>query len=346
LVIFLKTPRISKTALFTRLLKVSGALAAKSLLVRLRRGRSLTILAYHRVMDELPEDFPFDEDVVSCTSAEFEREMTFVRKHFDVISFEDLDKGVELYRNPLIITFDDGYKDNHDVVLPILRRHGFPATFFITTGYVGTCELPWWDDINYMIKHCNHGALTLKAVLDETLPLRSLLERKAVISRLLKAAKLASKSRLAALMQELRTCCGKTPPEAAGNLFMNWDDVKDLVDKGMEIGSHAVSHSVLSRIEAVDDLRKELIDSRNELEKHISQPVTTLAYPVGGLASISDQVVQLAREAGYRHACLYENGVNPRESLNNMMLLRIKAEVGTDFHRFRAKVLFPGLVRY
>jgi multiple sugar transport system ATP-binding protein len=71
-------------------------------------------------------DHPFDADVLSCTRDEFVREMRFVKKHFEVLTFADLASGRQCARSPLIITFDDGYKDNMDVAFQVLEDLGIP----------------------------------------------------------------------------------------------------------------------------------------------------------------------------------------------------------------------------
>jgi len=326
---------VTRTDLLCRLLAWSGALRARAALAARRPGRHLVILAYHRVLNSPAEALPLDEDLVSCTAAEFEREMAFVARTFDVVSFRNLEEGMEALRRPLIVTFDDGYRDNHDVALPILRRHGVKATFFVTTGYIGAETLPWWDET----------ALRLRAAG----PRDWAWEREGWprgAPEFLAWAKTLPDARRRAVLDEIRHQLGPLPAGAGRGVMMAWDEVRDLAANGMEIGSHTVSHPVLANVRDAVELQRELTESRGRIERETGREAVALSYPVGRSSTATETVVRAARQAGYRHACLYEHGVNPRRGFDPFRLRRIKAEVGADFRRFRAKVLFPTWIRY
>ena len=101
----------------------------------------LVILAFHRVNDAM-------RDGLTCGVADFDRYCAFLARHYDVLSLGELlsrrDAGT-LPRRPLAITFDDGYQDNWRLAAPVLQKHGLPATFFISTGFIGTQRVAPWD---------------------------------------------------------------------------------------------------------------------------------------------------------------------------------------------------------
>jgi peptidoglycan/xylan/chitin deacetylase (PgdA/CDA1 family) len=107
-----------------------------------RFGSVTTIVAFHRVNDALPEDG------LTCSPAKFESFCRFFREHFRVVSLSELVTGARAGRDmagALAITFDDGYLDNYEVAAPILSKLGLPATFFVTTGFVGSAIVAPWD---------------------------------------------------------------------------------------------------------------------------------------------------------------------------------------------------------
>lgn len=108
-----------------------------------RRFRSKqVVVAFHRVNDWMAEDG------ITCRSARFEEFCRFFMDHFRVVPLSEQVAGCRDWRDmggTLSITFDDGYKDNFEVAAPILRRLRLPATFFVTTAFIGTDYAPYWD---------------------------------------------------------------------------------------------------------------------------------------------------------------------------------------------------------
>jgi peptidoglycan/xylan/chitin deacetylase (PgdA/CDA1 family) len=92
------------------------------------------VLVYHRENDEM-------RDGVTVSREQFDRQMQLLRREYPVVPLEDIAKGRTRRdtRRPVVaVTFDDGYLDNFENALPILSRHHIPATFFVSTGFIGT----------------------------------------------------------------------------------------------------------------------------------------------------------------------------------------------------------------
>jgi peptidoglycan/xylan/chitin deacetylase (PgdA/CDA1 family) len=101
-----------------------------------------TIVAFHRVNDKIAPDG------LTCGPTTFEAFCRFFIQHFRVVSLSELlascRAGDDL-RGTLAITFDDGYRDNFEVAAPILHRLKLPASFFVTTGFIGSQIVAPWD---------------------------------------------------------------------------------------------------------------------------------------------------------------------------------------------------------
>jgi peptidoglycan/xylan/chitin deacetylase (PgdA/CDA1 family) len=104
------------------------------------------ILAYHSVSDEP------GSDIETVRPVDFECQMSWLAaRGFEAVTVSDLIAVITRpspRRRVVAITFDDGYRDNLVTALPILRRHGFRATFYISSAYIG--GLSRWNPVEYI----------------------------------------------------------------------------------------------------------------------------------------------------------------------------------------------------
>jgi len=108
-------------------------------------GSTVPILAYHKVA-EIPSGVRYNSNYV--LPSQFAEQLAFLRRaRFQSITFAQYEShrltGAALPRRPILITFDDGYRSNRDVALPLLRRFGFSATVFLVSDLIGRTNR--WD---------------------------------------------------------------------------------------------------------------------------------------------------------------------------------------------------------
>lgn len=106
-------------------------------------GRVLTLL-YHRV-----NNLEHDKNLLAVTPDNFYEQMMYIKNNFPIVRFEEDWKDVS--DKAVCVTFDDGYMDNFTNALPILQQMGIPATIFLTTGNIDTCEEFWWDELERLL---------------------------------------------------------------------------------------------------------------------------------------------------------------------------------------------------
>jgi peptidoglycan/xylan/chitin deacetylase (PgdA/CDA1 family) len=126
----------------------SGAL---SLYHRLRNRRVLTVVVFHRVLRRNDARWETALSPWTLDDDTFGHCLAFFKRHYTVITLGDVKASLEgktpLPSRSLLITFDDGYADNFDYALPLLRKHGAPATVFITSDVIGREERLWTEDL-------------------------------------------------------------------------------------------------------------------------------------------------------------------------------------------------------
>jgi peptidoglycan/xylan/chitin deacetylase (PgdA/CDA1 family) len=273
----------------------------------------LSVLCYHSVGEPGP-DYPFDADVIDVTPAQLRQQLDVVARHFTIIDIDRLCHGLESGRfppNPLLITFDDGYRSCASAALPILQEFGFPATFFIATDYVNHRRLYWWDRINYLVKKSRKDRLHLRYPRDLELELG---DRPMAIGRLLRVVKDEYKLDLDHFLASVADAAGvdwgaDIETRLANQLIMTWDEVRSLRQAGMDIQSHTRSHRVLQTLSA-DRLVDELAGSRADIEHQVGTPVRTLAYPVGYSIRHVPRIRSAVQRAGYELGFTNATGMN------------------------------------
>jgi peptidoglycan/xylan/chitin deacetylase (PgdA/CDA1 family) len=288
------------------------------------RPNGLVILNYHRIrQDHTIEPCLLDEGVFGPTQSAFERQVKWLKAHFEVLSECEL---LDVVRQTgrfgsrfAAITFDDGYRDNYDLAYPVLRAHAVPAIFFVCPTFIDKRLLGWWDVIAYLVKASEKPSLALRG---ETIPVRG--QEQAAIRKLHDWMKVRPPTETIGLIDELRKACGVDlpAPSLRDEQLMTWDQICEVSRGSVAIGSHTQTHRVLASL-SEEEQRWELSQSKTALESKLGLPVRTLAYPVGGYQNFTAVTMRLARDCGYQGAFSFHTGVNLPGDGNPYNLRRI-----------------------
>jgi peptidoglycan/xylan/chitin deacetylase (PgdA/CDA1 family) len=308
----------------------------------------LTVLTYHRV-GPAPSVSAVDANVVTVSAEVFDRQLDLVKQHFDVVTVEDIiaaiDGGAELPPSPLLITFDDGYRDNFDVALPLLRKHRLSATFFVATRFVDERRLFWWDRISYLVKASTRPRVEL------AYPYRIVLHlgdrRAKAIQTALRVVKEHEALDLERFLEELADAAGvpfdRTIETAlADEHVLRWRDVHALQRAGMSVQSHTHTHRVIHTL-TPDELDDELTRSRRLLEGAIGARVSAIAYPVGRGPTCPRAIREAVRRAGYAVAFSSRSGINPFSRFDVLDANRLTIDTSMSERQFKAIMALPAL---
>jgi peptidoglycan/xylan/chitin deacetylase (PgdA/CDA1 family) len=261
------------------------------------------VLLYHRVAD-----IGLDPQELAVSTENFRKHLEILKDSVPVVPLRGI--GTHATRH-VAITFDDGYQDNAVTAAPMLKSFESPATFFVIAGSVGTAAAPWWARLEVFCfsPSGETGSVELdvggsKMWVDS----RSQPARERLFWALYWRLRPLSLSQIDDVLAALSTQLGPPSEPPADNLFVNADALAELAtDELFEIGSHTVNHPLLAS-QPRDIQEKELNDSRRILEGLIGTRVQSLSYPYGGPDSFDETTVEVARSAGYRHACIVRDG--------------------------------------
>ncbi len=289
--------------------------------------KSLVIFNYHRIREQASlEHHPFDEGVFGPTAKEFRDHMKWLKGHCDMISEQDLLDHVQgkinLPRSSVMITFDDGYRDNLEIALPILNEFNIPAIFFIPTQAIEEREVGWWDKIAYVLKKSEKKNFVLR---DRPFDLQ--LGKKHAIRELQEWMRTHSAKSTVSLLKELSEACGVDLPTSfhCDSEIMTWDQIREAQKKGITIGSHTHSHRVLSTLTLAEQF-EEFHVSKKILEAKLKTPVRSVAYPVGGHDDWHLETGEIAERCGYQLGFSFQTGANRLHRVNRLEIARVPAE--------------------
>lgn len=339
---------MSRAALATTL----DHIGVPQLVMSLRREVSpwLTVLTYHRVTRPGLAS-GLDDGVVDVTPELLEQQLAFVGRWFHPIGLEDLfafvRSGRALPKNPVLVTFDDGYRDNHDVALPILQRHGVRATFFIATDYVEQRRPYWWDRVAIVVKRSQRDHVEIRYPERLHLSLDGTTAREAAIARLTRIVKDCAGLDLDPFLDHLEHAAGvlvgrDEERRIANDTVMTWQQVAALRRAGMDVQSHTCTHRVLQTLDTVE-LAHELRASRKVLEDVLAEPVRAIAYPVGKSLRAVPHVKRAVADAGYELGFSNGTGVNRLRGLDALDVHRVSLEIPLGGSFFRAMLALPFL---
>jgi len=215
------------------------------------------------------------------------------------------------------LTFDDGYRDNYDILWPLLRREGLPATIYLTTGYIDGGFRPWPMLLEALIAGCPALAIAGEALATGSAPEKD-------------AAYTALHTRLAALAPGERepllkawgAAQGWDMDEAGRRLFLDWDCARAMAADGLvQFGAHTVTHPRLADLGEAEAF-SEIDSSRRLIAERTGIAPRHFAFPFGKAADAGHREERLAREAGFSSAA-YAFGGPVRRGSEALALPRI-----------------------
>ena len=231
-------------------------------------GSPTFVLTYHHILDT-----DFDPLKLAVNLKNFEEQLIYLKNNFEIKSA--LSRPEENTRPAIILTFDDGYTNHLTNALPLLEKYQIPATFFITSNFIGE-KYYYWDlvtefcylNLDLSIFHDFFSPLDLSlnkerlintlCILIKALPIK---ERQLLSLRLLNALPISSKIKYK-----------KT---------MNIEEIKQLAKHPLVlIGAHSVNHYPISELRK-DDQKYEITESLKSLEILTQNPIKLFAYPYG-----------------------------------------------------------------
>jgi len=338
---------IKKTILAGGALRLAGNL----------RGPSAAILMYHSVLPDPAAQSESLGDIVH-SQGEFRAQMELLACNYHPLSLDQAVKYLRgedgLPKRSVVVTFDDGYADNHEIAMPILNRFGVPGTFYATVDCVENRRLPWPSRLRFAFRRTKVTAWT-DPLAKSSLPKSSL--RK---SSLAKSWNLSHPpNRDQAFLAACDLCCQlsgtaqedfvqrveqelqASVPSESGSLMMSYDQLRKLAGHGHAVGSHTMTHPNMAYLNE-GDAYGELAESKHRLELELGGPIKHFSYPCPALfPHWSERTVEQSRALGYETAVTTNSGLT-RSGDNPLCLKRIHPTKTVEGLRWNLESAFAG----
>ena len=231
----------------------------------------------------------------------FTAQLTYLTRHYDIISLTELvawlEEGMQPPANTVVLTLDDGFRDNVEVALPILDRFGVHATIFVVTQSLSDGRLPWSQRLGYAFQHAQTDSLEHVLLGPDSVPLTDDGSRHRTCLRVKHALTTMARPERDRVIDDIASRLGATLPT---DRMMTWEDARMAVGYGHVIGAHTFSHALLAEVTEAE-ARVEMERSQDDLREHLGLERPHFCFPGG---STTPALCELARSMGFRSAFL------------------------------------------
>lgn len=289
-----------------------------------------SILMFHRVQPAPsgPRYGPSRNGVVSLDT--FRRVVEHLRRAGnDIVSLDEAQRRLRSGakgRSFVCLTFDDGYRDNYELVYPICQELEVPITIYVTTDMVEERLLIWWYGLSAVVEQADMVSCPVNGVL-RSFPASSDGQKLVAynyLDTMMRAATAAERSRMIKYLEKEYTVDFASLSKGQA---MTWRMVEELGQSDLvEIGAHTVSHPALSTL-TVRSARKEMEMGRSILEARLAQPIKHFAYPFGKASEAGEREFAICRELGFasatttRFGCLFPHHRDTPHSLPRIAVI-------------------------
>ncbi len=285
------------------------------------RKPGVIVLTYHRILGD-------DRSWSGLPVEDFAMQMRWLRAHCDPIAPDALVERAQrprrLGRPSVLVTFDDGYRDYHDLAYPVLESLGIPAVVFLVTSLVDDGGLIWTEEVQSSAQLTRKDRVTLPWS-RETIALPDAAARKSLGEKARAHLKTIPdgerRDAIAALLAEL----GNPPPVA--RQMLTWDEVRR-ASRLTTWGGHSHTHPIMSRLDA-DAADREIRLCKERIAAETGRAPTTWAYPNGRRTDYTPETQAILRRHGFTLAFATSEGIAGADS-DWMAIKRLPAEIAHD----------------
>lgn len=264
------------------------------------RGSGAVFMLHH-VSPERPREFSPNR-LLQITPAFLDEVVREVKRQgFDVVAMDEvpdrLEGRIKSSRPFACFTFDDGYRDNRDHALPVLKKHGVPLTIYATSDFADGKGFLWWLVLERVIARRNFIALRIEGQVF-TARCVSDSEKTATFNRIYWWLRRMPESRARAVVADLAQDTGIDQFGPCRELVMNWQELREIAGEPLvTIGAHTRSHMALAQLNATASF-DEISGSVRRIERELGRKCRHFCYPYGDEGSAGQREFDIVSRLG------------------------------------------------
>jgi len=254
------------------------------------------VLLYHRVFDA-----EIDSQLLCVSPENFERQMLYLKRNFEILKVSELLKKIKEKRIPqngIVITFDDGYADNYEFALPVLEKLKIPATFFVCSGNIDKNEESWSHQLEQIF--FSHKKLPDKLQLEfnkkqyifNTSNEKVIKDTYCKLHEIIKFQNKENRNKILNLLFEWSGVIKKTRQYYR---TLSSSELRKMAESELvEIGGHTVNHVCLSVLNK-NEQKEEIEENKKHLEKILNKKILAFSYPYGRKKDYNQDTLEIVR---------------------------------------------------
>jgi peptidoglycan/xylan/chitin deacetylase (PgdA/CDA1 family) len=273
------------------------------------REKTLVAFVYHRITDRSNEDVGYLMYDAGIDYRSFDVQVTAIERHFRIVGLSEYVDYVSGRKQPdrrtALLTFDDADFEFIKYALPVLSEHRCQSVVFAPTDFISTDKRFWHLRVTNLVRVIDSdGWESLRSFASQFAgQVAQVIHQSSVEDENCRAETCRAFAHTLDQMdtEEVDSIVTKLERIIAakytlGISCMNWVQLAQIVEQGVTVESHTVTHRKLARLDE-QTIRSELVESKRLLEQKLGSTVTAICYPAG---SFDDTVVAAAPEAGYQ----------------------------------------------
>ena len=277
--------------------------AAETFVVMLARqiyGGIGAIFCLHRIVPEAERSALPDNRALEITPESLHEMLAWVAgRGIEVIPLDQVPARLARPRGGKFacFTFDDGYRDNLTLALPVFREFGMPFAVHVSPGLIDGSARVWWYQVEAALRRSERLDFSWRG--REYAWAAGSRDAFPALAKMIREQPGDEREDLVAA---ICAAAGIDAPGLQSRLMMTWDEVRRLAAEPLvTIGAHTVTHPVL-RLMGEAEALAEMADSKRQLEVQLGGPVRHLAFPFGGANAVGSREFRLAGEAAFSTA--------------------------------------------